>query len=134
MAINNSCNLPPSTSAQTKTGTSTAVAVTPASLGHGQGECKAWVVFAGSNGAVSDSYNVTSVTRNSTGNYTVNLSITMTNATYVTVPHSTGAGVISNYGTLTTTTAVILTNNIVGLGIVTPIDPTTVSVAIFGQF
>lgn len=97
------------------------------------GSCKAWVRFAGSNGAISDSYNVTSVTRNSTGNYTINLSVTMSNANYVPNVSSTGSGVVCNYGTVTTTTCVITTNNLVGLSVVTPIDPTSVAVSINGQ-
>lgn len=134
MAVNNSVNLPAATDAQTKTGTSTGVAVTPSNLIHGQGEAKAWVSFAGATGTVADSYNVTSVTRNSTGNYTLNLSITMLNANYIPNSQCSGAGVLTNYGTRTATTCVITCNNFVGLSIVTPVDPTSVTAVIFGQF
>jgi len=36
-----------------------------------QGSAKAWVNFVGSSGSVTASYNVSSVTRNATGNYTI---------------------------------------------------------------
>ncbi len=38
--------------------------------------CRAWVNFVGTSGSINTSFNVSSVTRNSTGNYTV----TFTNA------------------------------------------------------
>lgn len=54
----------------------------PASTGNAlldstTGVCRAWVYFNGSNGTIRNSFNVTSVTRISTGYYT----ITMTNPT-----------------------------------------------------
>jgi hypothetical protein len=47
------------------------------------GIAKAWVNFNGSTGAVNSSFNVSSCTRNSTGNYTVNYTTAMPSATYV---------------------------------------------------
>jgi len=47
-----------------------------------QGSAKAWASFAGVNGAVTASYNVSSVTRRSAGRYTVNLTNAMPNANY----------------------------------------------------
>ena len=49
------------------------------------GIAKAWVNFVGSSGAINQSFNVSSVTRNSTGNYTVNFTTAMSNANYVVV-------------------------------------------------
>ena len=46
------------------------------------GIAKAWVYFTGSTGTVVNSFNVSSVTRNSTGNYTVNYTTSMPNANY----------------------------------------------------
>lgn len=126
-----------STDAQVKTGTATTVSVTPSNLVHAQGEAKAWVRFAGATGAIADSYNVTSVTRNSSGNYTINLSITMTNANYVPQISCSGTANITNYSTTTTTACTVIANLIgISLGIIvtTPVDPTSLSVAIFGQF
>lgn len=48
-----------------------------------RGSARAWVNFAGSNGAINDSYNVSSVTRNNTGDYTVNYTNALPNANYV---------------------------------------------------
>ena len=42
---------------------------------------KAWVNFAGTNGSINSSYNVSSVTDNATGAFTVNFSTTMSGAT-----------------------------------------------------
>ena len=51
-----------------------------------QGSAKAWVKFDG-NGSISGvtSYNVSSVVRNSTGNYTVNFTNSLADANYSTV-------------------------------------------------
>jgi hypothetical protein len=47
------------------------------------GIAKAWVNFNGSTAAINGSFNVSSVTRNSTGYYTVTFTTAMTNANYV---------------------------------------------------
>ena len=47
--------------------------------------CKAWVSWVGSSGSINSSYNVSSVTRNSTGNYTVNFTSSFSNANYAIV-------------------------------------------------
>jgi len=47
-----------------------------------QGSAKAWANWAGASGTINSSYNVSSVTRNSTGNYTVNFTNAMPNTTY----------------------------------------------------
>ena len=46
------------------------------------GEAKAWVKFVGSTGAISASYNVSSVTRNSTGHYTINFTSSLADGNY----------------------------------------------------
>jgi hypothetical protein len=43
---------------------------------------KAWVKFVGSTGAISSSFNVSSVTRGSTGHYTINFTTALANANY----------------------------------------------------
>ena len=62
-----------------------------------QGRAKAWVNFDGTfgsspytqaNGGIRDSFNVTSVTDNGTGNYTVNFASNMSNDDYVVVVSS----------------------------------------------
>lgn len=47
-----------------------------------QGACRAWVSYNGTNGAVRGSYNVSSVTYNSTGYCTVNFTNAMPDANY----------------------------------------------------
>lgn len=44
--------------------------------------CRAWVNFVGSSGTINGSGGVSSVTRNSTGNYTVTFSFTLPDTTY----------------------------------------------------
>ena len=48
------------------------------------GICKAWVDFDGttSPGTIRDSFNVGSVTKNATGDYTINFTTSMANANY----------------------------------------------------
>ena len=45
-------------------------------------KCRAWVNFNGTNGSIRASGNVSSVTRNGTGNYTVNFTTAMPDANY----------------------------------------------------
>ena len=51
--------------------------------GPAAGAAKAWVSFVGSTGSIKASYNVSSVTRNSAGYYTINFATAMTDANYV---------------------------------------------------
>ena len=44
--------------------------------------CRAWVRFTGSSGSINGSFNVSSVTRNATGSYTVNFTNAMPDANY----------------------------------------------------
>jgi hypothetical protein len=46
------------------------------------GIAKAWVNFNGSNGAINTSFNISSVTRNGGGDYTVNFTTAMPSAYY----------------------------------------------------
>ena len=47
-----------------------------------QGIAKAWVNFAGATGTITGSFNVSSITRTSTGYYTVNLTTAMPSTAY----------------------------------------------------
>ena len=76
-----------------ETGTDTGRAVVPGRQHFHPGHPKAWVVFS-TDGTVLASYNVTSVTQNGNGDYTVNLAITMSSANYCvlgTARHATPA-------------------------------------------
>ena len=111
-------------------------AVTEAKLGSDEqkGLAKAWVNFNGTGTvAIRASYNVSSITDNGTGDYTVNFTTSMLNTNYAVVGGS-GSGtsfsfITPNAGTKTTTsTAIFATaSGIVSLG-----DPTTVCIAVFG--
>lgn len=59
-------------------------AVTAAKLGTNEQKqiCKAWVNFNGSTGAIRASYNVSSITRNAVGDYTVSFSNALASADY----------------------------------------------------
>jgi hypothetical protein len=78
-----------------------------------KGSAKAWVNYQGGNGntsgTINSSFNVSSITANSTGNWTVNITTAMANATYVvqtSVNNSSAAGqnAIAYYGAKTTST------------------------------
>lgn len=72
--------------------------------------CRAWVNFNGSSAAIRASFNVTSITRNSTGNYTVNFTNALPDANYSSVANAGTAGTggvafIAPYNFTNTTTA-----------------------------
>jgi hypothetical protein len=95
----------------------------------------AWVNFAGTTGTVRASYNVSSVTRASTGLYTVNFATALADANYA-VSASAGSGgsvggfAIASYQAAPTTSAFTL----VGVSIVSTItDYTYVTAMVFGN-
>jgi hypothetical protein len=93
-----------------------------------QGSAKAWVNFNGTGTvAIRDSFNVSSITDNGTGNYTVNFTTAIPNVNYASSFSSQG---IILFGTTKTTTAYnFLTYN---SGFVL-VDYTENSVAIFSS-
>jgi hypothetical protein len=71
------------TQAEQETGSSTTVSVTPGRQQYHPSAAKAWVKFDGTGTpAISASYNVTSLTDNGTGDYTVNLTNAMSSKDY----------------------------------------------------
>ena len=124
------------TQSEMEAASSLGVYVTPGVQQHHPGHPKAWVTFAGANASVAASYGVTSVTRNSIGDYTVNLSITFSNASYAVGGMATGFNAsnigilgIRSGGTKTATACQVQTmyptNNLY--------DPTTVCVQFYGD-
>ena len=94
--------------------------------------CRAWVNFNGGSGAIRASGNVTSVTRNSTGDYTVNFTNAMPDANFSGFAFNMDGGTgyrnyftIGNGYTTTTFRCVVVTPSSVFA------DPTTLGVAIF---
>ena len=72
------------TDAEVTTGTDTSRVPPVSSLVKHEGVCKAWVAFNGTGTvAIQDSYNVSSITDNGVGNYTVNFTNNLANANYV---------------------------------------------------
>jgi hypothetical protein len=92
--------------------------------------CRAWVNFNGTGTvAIRASGNVTSITDNNTGEYTVNFTTAMPDANYAAVITCAdgGNGIVAASRTLATTTCGVgLTNATVGR-----VDSATVSVSIF---
>ena len=81
-----------------------------------QGSAKAWVNFNGVSGAtIRSSYNVSSVTRTGTGQYTINFTNAFANANYCTtfaLQYQSGVNWIANWGMgdVTTTSVKIAAN------------------------
>jgi hypothetical protein len=60
------------------------------------GIAKAWVTFTGSSGTIAGSFNVSSITRNGTGNYTVNITTAMPNINYSVIASCSAAGSVNS--------------------------------------
>jgi hypothetical protein len=88
-----------------------------------QGSAKAWVNYDGVNASIRRSFNVSSVTRTTTGQYAVNFTNALADANYATVTSSSS---INNgtYGKF---------SNIVGVT-GTTVTPTTSSVTVFSTY
>jgi hypothetical protein len=74
------------------------------------GIAKAWVNFVGGTGAITGSFNVSSVTRSATGTYQVNFTTAMPDANYAVAGSANdNAGIVTTFGgTYSTTTSRIL--------------------------
>ena len=99
----------------------------------------AWVNFAGASGTRNASYNVSSVTRNSTGNYNINFANPLTDANYsISAVASTLSGIgltittvnDANIGTAPTTSLFQITTRQISTA---NVDPTFVYCAVFGN-
>jgi hypothetical protein len=96
----------------------------------------AWVRFTGSSGAIIASKNVTSITRNGTGDYTINFTTALSSTTYVWAGNAVGyissnslRGIMGHTDAQTTTTLRIVCLN----GAVGAEDPTAVTVIVFSS-
>ncbi|WP_176946018.1 hypothetical protein [Bradyrhizobium sp. Rc2d] len=120
------------TKSDQQTATSTTAVVTPSQQQSHPSAAKAWVRFTGASGAISQAYNVASVTRSSAGSYTLNFSTAFANTTY------TCLGNIED----TSTNGIVKGASSGRSGVANPIfavnlggsayDPATVEVACFG--
>ena len=99
----------------------------------------AWVNFNGSTATVRSSYNVTSVTRNSTGNYTVNFTNALSDANYAAMRTAAGIGggnawAVGDVLSRTTSAFQFQTGYVANTsGTITVYDMTYIDVAIFGN-
>ena len=93
------------------------------------GVAKAWVNFVGSSGTVNSSFNVSSVTRNSSGNYTVNFANAMPNANYAVQATFGQASVSTPYAPQVVTGSQTTTSSVVAAF---GFDPTNFYVTYFG--
>jgi hypothetical protein len=106
---------------------STAGVWTASGAGSG-GSVAAWVNFDGTNGSIRGSGNVSSVVRNSTGNYTVNFTTTLASANYASPVSSDSSGFTTTTSPLTySTTFFTMDVQQFGSG---PVDRGTVTVTI----
>jgi len=100
MAITINGDSPNFSSAVITTGTVTTLTTTTLSDGTNstsatnciQGSAKAWANFNGTNGSIRGSYNVSSVTRNGLGDFTVNFTNALTDANYTAIADQNGNG------------------------------------------
>jgi hypothetical protein len=94
----------------------------------------AWVKFVGATGAISASYNVSSITRVTTGQYTVTFASALADANYTYAVNMFGLAGANGYftgtGVLPTTTAFGMYTITSGIAYA---DPTAVVVTFFGD-
>ena len=128
----------PDTTIQTTALTTGSVtkAMVSTSTSTGFGLCRAWVNFTGSSAAINGSYNISSVTRASTGHWTINLTTAMANTGYSLCGSAKGtpATTIAIFAedqdqTRTSSTCYVTTQNSGFTGF----DASLVSVAIFSS-
>lgn len=132
------------TAAEALAGTDTVRAITPSGLRSGLGAsgsapifaARAWANIAGTTGAVRASGNVSSVTRNGTGDYTVNFSTAMPDTSYAFIPG--GRQNTPNYSaiqedaqTARTASAIRISSLSQNSGAPTPFDADVISFAVF---
>ena len=125
------------TQAEMEAASSNTVAVTPGRAQYHPGMAKAWVTFAGGSGVISASYNVASVTRNGTGDYTINFSTAFSDANYAFAASArrdagqTNFVIINTKGDTAPTTTAHRINTMVNSIALT--DPQSVSLVYFGD-
>lgn len=92
--------------------------------------CRAWVKFAGATGVIGASFNVSSVTRTTTGQWTINFATAMPDANYSTVATGSGYQSAGNGQTTSGTSIYVFYANTTSGGLAY-YDSTYVGVAVF---
>jgi hypothetical protein len=117
------------TEAEQETGTATDHIVAPGTQHFHPSAAKAWGKFAGATGTASVTHNVTSVVRDSAGDYTVTIATDFTSADYVVVLSVlNAAGIFAQVRTQAAGTFTIKTIDVSG----TDADPTQIYFACYG--
>jgi hypothetical protein len=120
------------TKSDQQTGTSTTAVVTPSQQQQHDSAAKAWAVFDAA-GSLSASYNVTSVTKNSTGDFTVNFTTAFATANYTChitaeAAASNGWGQVKTGGRATGSVRIAFINQVPAV-----FDPTSGMITCFGR-
>lgn len=90
--------------------------------------CRAWVQFVGSTAVRNGNFNVSSITRNATGNYTLTFTNAMPDTNYSVVLSCNNGGVYAiNVSSLLAASATVIVYNSGG----TPFDSTIITAAVF---
>lgn len=124
------------TQAQMETATSTVTTVSPGRVQYHPGVAKAWAKFNGTSAgtnAPAAGYNVTSVTKNSTGNYTINLTTSFSSADYAISAIAGNAGTTNDFITIIKTYSTGSFNLIVENSAGSAADADQISVMAFGD-
>ena len=69
------------------------------------GIAKAWVNFVGSTAAINGSFNISSITRNQAGKYTISFTTAMPNVNYGVIGSTSGTGSSASIGVITNSTS-----------------------------
>jgi hypothetical protein len=127
---------PGATKAQMQAGTDATKFVTASIANQSDSAAKAWVTFSPAGAIVGTSYNVTSVTKNSTGNFTVTLTTPFASVNFVPVANQnlTGVGVgVNGTSILSETASTIVVGTFrTDTGVATD-PPGNVNVVAFGR-
>lgn len=126
------CNVTAVAKSDQQTGTSNVLAVTPLHQQDHDSAAKAWVSFVGSTGAINGtSYNVSGVSRTSTGLYTVSFTTAFSSANYAC--HATPNGGATNMAATGTQLAGSIVVSNVASTTGNPNDPNSMFVVCFGR-
>lgn len=135
LSADRTITVPKSSQGEAEAATDDASAMTPLRVADREKKseltCKAWVRFAGSNGAIAGSFGVASVVRNSTGSYTVTLSNAMNSVNYTPVANVTDLNGPEVSIAVESKTAFAISVTARTIGGLT--DPTNVFAAVFGN-
>lgn len=126
------------TQAEMEAASSTAVMVTPGRQQFHPGAIKAWVTF-NSSGTITANYNFSSVTRNSTGQFTAVMATAMSSTSYGVIVSVGGIGSPWNNTSgaayvINSTTSITVFPTYFGSGVNNSYNPDTTTIAVLGDY